>query len=90
MGFNKTDQELASKLVDLSLAFVRESDEIYLESLNIREKMIRNELVSKYDAEPLGIFKKKHQQWENEINELENELSNIYKKAEAVISDFEQ
>lgn len=86
----KNDEVLASKLIDLSLGYLREADQLYLDSLFIREKLLRSELASKYQDEPLAFFKKKHQAWEREIQELDSELASIYKKVEDVISDFEQ
>ena len=78
---SEKDQALV-KAFELGLKSVEESDKLYLKSLDMQEKRIKMELYSKYDNEPLKLFKKKHKQWEDEISDLESQLQSIYKKAE--------
>lgn len=78
---SEKDQALV-KAFELGLKGIEESDRLYLKSLDMQEKRIKMELYSKYDNEPLKLFKKKHKKWEDEIEDLESQLQSIYKKAE--------
>ena len=78
---SEKDQALV-KAFELGLKVIEESDRLYLKSLDMQDKRIKMELYSKYDNEPLKLFKKKHKKWEDEIEDLESQLQSIYKKAE--------
>lgn len=83
------DQALV-KAFELGLKSIEESDRLYMESLNIQEKTIREILYSKYDEEPLKLFKKAHKKWEEEIVDLENQLHNIYIKVEELMKENQE
>ena len=83
------DQALV-KAFELGLKSIEESDRLYMKSLDMQEKRIRNMLYSKYDQEPLKLFKKSHKKWEDEINNLENQLHEVYLKVEELMKENQE
>ncbi len=78
---SEKDQALV-KAFELGLKNVEESDKLYMKSLELQEKRIRDMLYSKYEDEPLKLFKKSHKKWEDEIADLEKQLHDVYLKVE--------
>lgn len=70
------------KSFELGLKNKELADKMYLEALHKKEELIRMELCFKYDEEPLKIFKKRHKKWQDEIDALDSQLMDIYKKGE--------
>ena len=78
---SEKDQALV-KAFELGLKSVEESDKLYMKSLELQEKRIKDMLYSKYEDEPLKLFKKSHKKWEDEIADLEKQLHEVYLKVE--------
>ena len=76
----KTDDNVALKIVDLMLCHSKEESKLYLEFLSNKIKFREHSLKSLRDDEPCKIFKKKHKDWEMKVEALENEIMDIYKQ----------
>lgn len=76
-----TADEALVKAFEVSLNYMEESDKLYMKSLNIRANFISDQIKSKYADEPPKLFKKAHKKWEEELEKLEDQLMDIYKKA---------
>lgn len=83
---SEKDQALV-KAFELGLKSIEESDKLYMKSLEFQEKRIKDMLYSKYEQEPLKLFKKSHKKWEEEIEALENELHGVYLKFEELFKE---
>ena len=76
----KTDDNVALKLVDLMLCHSKEESKNYLEFLSTKIKFREQSLKSLRDDEPCKLFKKKHEEWQMKVEALENEIMDIYKQ----------
>ena len=89
----KEDQALV-KAFEIGLEAYDREDKLYMKHLGLQEERIKTMLGWKYDEEPLKLFKKAHKKWEDEVEKLENELYDVYKKMEEAFEDrqafFEQ
>lgn len=74
----KEDKELFDKVIDVCLLYSAKESEFFMNMINTKIKFLKKQLEWKYDMEPLRIFKKKHKRWEDEIDDLENQLSRAY------------
>ena len=74
----------------LSLEYIDASDKLYIQHLSTKEKMLREMLYFKYEEEPFSFFKKAHQKWEMEIDDLEKQLHDIYLKFEVFFQEQQE
>lgn len=82
-----TEEQALVNIFKVSLDYINKSDKLYLEHLSVREKNIKGMLNLKYEEEPPKFFKKTHKKWEDEIEDLENQLYDVYKKFEETIQE---
>ena len=58
--------------------FVTIKDKSFGEFIDKKSKFIMDRIALKHEEEPLKFFKKAHKKWELELDELEDELGNVY------------
>ena len=63
-------------MLDYSIA----EDKLYMEHLNTRTKFLNHQIQFLRDSEPLKLFKSSHKKWNDELEELENQLMETYEK----------
>ena len=73
-----------------SLEYIDASDKLYIQHLSTKEKMLQEMLYFKYEEEPFTFFKKAHKKWQTEIDELENQLYDIYLKLEEIFQERQE
>ena len=76
-----TDEALA-KVFKVSLNYFEESSNLYMKHLGVKADFLENQIKSKYQDEPLKFFKKAHKKWQMELEKLENDLMDVYRKIE--------
>lgn len=88
-----TDEALA-EVFKVSLDYIDKTDKLYMEFLDKKSKFIMDRIALKHEEEPLKLFKKAHKKWELELDELENELGDVYlemgKEFEARVDFYEK
>ncbi len=75
------------ELFKSSLDFTIKSDKLDIEAIQ-HEISYHEQLVKwKLEEEPISFFKKAHNKWKAELDELENQLANSYKKLESTLKE---
>ena len=73
-----------------TLDYIKKSDELDLKIIDNEIKFLQQQIALMADREPLKIFKKAHIKWKKELDDLEEELANTYKKLnDEVVSQME-
>lgn len=75
-------EEALVEVFKVTLDYIRKSDESYMQFLCTRAKFLNDQIHFKEDEEPLWIFKKSHKKWQDELEELHEDLYDVYKKIE--------
>lgn len=52
--------------------------------IKFNEERVKNH----YDSEPLKFFKKKHEKWEEELNEIREHLHSLYESFAVAMDDY--
>ena len=71
-------EEALAEVFKISLDYIDKSDKMYMDFLDKKSKFIMDRIALKHEEEPLKFFKKAHKKWELELDELEDELGNVY------------
>lgn len=82
-----TEEQALAKIFKTSLDYINKSDKLYFKQLSIKENFIKKMLDLKYEEEPPKFLKKAHKKWEDEIDDLNNQLYDIYKKVEETVQE---
>jgi len=75
--------ELFKSSLDYSIKADKLDVEFVMNQISFREELVKQKL----EEEPLGFFKKAHKKWKEELNELEGQLMDSYKKLENLIEE---
>jgi len=85
-----TEEEAFVEVFKSCLDYIHKTDELDLKIIENDIKFIQQEIKFKEDEEPLKFFKKAHNKWESELEELELKLANTYKKLnDEIVSQIE-
>lgn len=80
MDKQHSNLEVAHKFIQLMEYKSLEESKLFIEHYEQRIKYKSKLLAILEDEEPPKLFKKAHQKWEDEKNQLENELEDAYQK----------
>lgn len=83
------DYEISDSLVKLLAVNSAHESNLYLQHLGARFDFLNFLRDKKEEEEPLPIFKKKHKQWEIELKELENQITDVLKKMDDEVEELE-
>ena len=79
---NITDDEAYVEIFKCTLDYIKQMDDLNMKMLYHNVEFIKTQLDFHCKNEPLKLFKKSHKEWEQELEELENDLMMAYKKIE--------
>ena len=80
-----TDEALV-EVFKSSLNYFEESSKLYMKHLSIKANFLEDQIKSKHRDEPSKFFKKTHKKWQMELEKLENDLMDVYRKIEEELS----
>ena len=76
----QVEDDMWLELFKTNLHLQLEADQKYLEHMRLYLDCLNEMIKNKEHDEPLSIFKKKHQKWEEELDELQMKLCDGYAK----------